>query len=107
MAILVFDGDLFDSALFGGESVFLDDAIFDSAIFDVGNAGPQLTPRRALYWDGSIIREVSDAVRGTGKKPIVLLDGALRERATSEGTPVIVVDGQLRCLDTTTESLTL
>lgn len=45
--------------------------------------------------------------RDTGKKPIVLLDGALRERATSEGTPVIVVDGQLRCLDTTTESLTL
>lgn len=107
MATLIFDGGLFDSALFGGESVFFDDAIFDSSLFDVGVAGPQLTPRRALYWDGSVIREITDAQVGTGKKPIVLLNGALRERATSEGTPVIVVDGQLRCLDTTTESLTL
>lgn len=107
MASLIFDGGLFDSALFGGESVLLDDAIFDSSLFDVGVAGHQLTPRRALYWDGSLIREITDVLIGTGKKPIVLLDGALKERATTEGSPVVVVDGQLRCLDTITESLTI
>ena len=104
MTTLIFDGGLFDDALFGGDSVFLDSAIFDDAIFDTGS-GVALTPRRALYWDGSLIREITDGLIGSGKKPIVLLNGRLRERAASEGIPVIVQNGQLRCLDSSTESL--
>lgn len=34
----------------------------------------------------------------TGKKPIVLLDGELKERATTEGLPVILDAGALRTL---------
>lgn len=104
MASFLFDELVFDSALFGGESVLFDDAIFDSVLFDDGG-GTSLTPRRALYWDGSLIREITDVLVGTGKKPIVLLNGTLKERAATEGVPVIVMNGQLRCLDTTTESL--
>lgn len=116
----VFDGSLFDDAVFGGSSGLFDTEKFDPALFDAG-LPPVLnarvfwaeievpafsgTPRRALFWDGANLREVTDALLGTGKKPIVLLSGALKERAVSEGVAVVIVNGSLRCIDPATEVL--
>jgi hypothetical protein len=58
---------------------------------------PELTPRRALIWLSDLIQEVPTAMLGTGKLPIVLMpDGTLKQRQTSEGVPLVLVSGVLR-----------
>lgn len=54
--------------------------------------------RRALTLISGVRRRVSDAQLGTGLKPLVLNGGALKLRATTEGTPVVFVDGKLKTL---------
>ena len=62
--------------------------------------------QRALYWNGLCVAQITDALIGTGKKPIVLmLDGTLRERVASEGTPLILVNSKRMLLNTSTETL--
>lgn len=58
---------------------------------------PSLTPRRALILIAGQMQEVPTAMLGTGKLPIVLMsDGTVRERQTTEGTPLVLVSGVLR-----------
>lgn len=45
---------------------------------------------RALILDTGVLREILDAELGTGKKPIVLLNGELKQRATTEGSPLVI-----------------
>ena len=78
---------------------------FDKSIIQVPYAVP-LTYRRAILWNGSIYIEITDDLVGTGLKPLVLLDdGTIKERSASEGTPVILIDGILKTLNTATEQL--
>ncbi len=67
---------------------------FDSSLLEIP-AGTVLIPARALYWTGTEIAEVTDALIGTGLKAIVLLDGVIKERAASEGVPLILLNGEL------------
>ena len=98
----VFDFGIFDAALFGGEADLFDSAVFDSAIFD---AGSNLLPVRAIYWSGSSLCQIKDADVGSGMRPIVLLNGQLKERSSSEGVPVVLDGGQLRCISSSVEML--
>lgn len=59
-----------------------------------------LTNRRAMILASGILKELPTGQEGTGKKPIVLLSGALQERSASEGLPVVNVSGVLRTLAT-------
>lgn len=68
-------------------------------------AAGSLLPRRALVCDGPWLAEITDVLLGTGRKPVVILAGELRERAAAEGVPVIIDAGSLRCLDAATEQL--
>jgi hypothetical protein len=54
-----------------------------------------LIQRRALGFNGPYLCELS---QGSGKRPVVLLNGKLQERVDSEGAPVILDQGQLRTL---------
>ena len=66
---------------------------------------PPLTPRRALYLAAGVLGQIPTGLLGTGLKPVVILSGELKERAASEGTPVILDAGLLRCLNAASESL--
>jgi hypothetical protein len=47
--------------------------------------------RRALILSGGRVRQILDAELGTGLRPVVLMsDGTLRVRATTEGTPIVL-----------------
>ena len=73
--------------------------------FDTGGNG-QLRPAwiaagvsfRALILTGGTLRVLPVGQENTGKKPIVLLDGNLKERVGSEGVPIILDAGALRTL---------
>jgi len=103
MASPVFDSLVFDDALFGGAGELFDAGLFDATLFET--AAGSLLPRRALVRDGSWFAEIADPLLGTGKKPLVILAGELRERVATEGVPVIIDAGALRCLDAATEQL--
>lgn len=103
MAAPVYDSLVFDDALFGGAGELFDAAIFDVLVFET--AAGSLLPRRALVRGGPWLAEITDGLLGTGKKPLVILGGELRERIAAEGVPVIVDAGALRCLDPATEQL--
>lgn len=61
-------------------------------------AGPALISRRALYL-GAQDYYMQAADGATGIKPLVLLNGDIRERiATNQGVPVVLVDGYLKTL---------
>jgi hypothetical protein len=64
-----------------------------------------LPGKRILTLSNGLIRELPVGQENTGKKPIVLLNGNLKERSTTEGTVVLLKDGQLKPYDPTTESL--
>ncbi len=51
------------------------------------------TPYRALVIINGRISEITDDLIGTGLKPLVLLDGQVRERVDTEGTPLILING--------------
>lgn len=53
---------------------------------------------RALYWNGSRICQVTDALVGTGLKPLVLLNGIIKERAASEGVPLVFMNDAITTL---------
>ena len=53
---------------------------------------------RALILTDSMLRVLPVGQENTGKKPIVLLDGNLKERVGSEGVPIILDAGVLRTL---------
>ena len=53
---------------------------------------------RALILTGGTLRVLPVGQENTGKKPIVLLDGNLKERVGSEGVPIILDAGALRTL---------
>ena len=53
---------------------------------------------RALILAGGTLRVLPVGQENTGKKPIVLLDGNLKERVGSEGVPIILDAGALRTL---------
>lgn len=44
---------------------------------------------RALLLKLGLIQQIADAEVGTGKKPLVLVDGTIKERVASEGLPLI------------------
>lgn len=44
------------------------------------------------------IAQIPTASLGTGKKILVLYNGGIQERVASEGTPIILDNGTLRCL---------
>lgn len=44
------------------------------------------------------ISQIPTASLGTGKKILVLYNGAIQERVASEGTPIILDNGTLRCI---------
>lgn len=66
-----------------------------------------LTPVRAIVVTSGSLGEVTDAQLGTGKKPVVVYQGDLKERATIEGEPVVMSGGQgtLRTLNAASEEL--
>lgn len=50
------------------------------------------TNQRALLVSGTGYRQILDSEVGTGLKPIVMMaDGSIQQRRTTEGIPVIVV----------------
>lgn len=53
---------------------------------------------RALIITDGTLRVLPVGQENTGKKPIVLLDGNLKERVGSEGVPIILDAGALRTL---------
>lgn len=56
--------------------------------------------RRALILRSSALAQILDSEIGTSLKPIVLLAGVLKQRATVEGIPVVMgADGNLRTLE--------
>lgn len=57
--------------------------------------GAPLSQARAVYWNGNQIAEVTDALIGTGLKPLVLLNGEVKERAASEGDAIVLIEGVL------------
>lgn len=50
---------------------------------------------RAIVLVSGVLLQVTDAMLGTGLKPVVLNSGVLQERAASEGTPMVLVGGAL------------
>jgi hypothetical protein len=56
--------------------------------------------RRALILSGGRVRQILNAELGTGLRPVVLMsDGTLRVRATTEGTPIVLgTDMRVRTL---------
>lgn len=56
------------------------------------------TPRRAVILSEGTLVVLPIGQENTGKKPIVLLDGNLKERVGSEGVPIILDAGALRTL---------
>ena len=59
--------------------------------------GAQVSFRALILTDGTL-RVLPVDQENTGKKPIVLLDGNLKERVGSEGVPIILDAGALRTL---------
>lgn len=53
---------------------------------------------RALLFQTGQLKQITDAELSTGKKPLVLLDGQIKERAASEGIPIVYDAGGLRTL---------
>lgn len=53
---------------------------------------------RALIITDGTLRVLPVGQENTGKKPIVLLDGNLKERVGSEGVPIILDAGAIRTL---------
>lgn len=53
---------------------------------------------RALLLKLGLIQQVTNAEVGTGMKPLVLLDGEIKERSVSEGIPIVYDSGGLRTL---------
>ena len=62
---------------------------------DAGGGGTSI---RALIVISGVLRQITDAEVGTGKKPVVLLDGTLKERTASEGLPIVYDAGDLRTI---------
>lgn len=56
------------------------------------------TMLRAVVLSNGTIYELPNGQEGTGKKPLVLHEGTLRERLWVEGTPVVLDAGSLRTL---------
>jgi hypothetical protein len=54
--------------------------------------------RRALTIINGVKRQLQTAQLGTGLKPLVLLNGMLKLRSTTEGIPVVFANGQYRTL---------
>lgn len=61
--------------------------------------------RRILILSSGMIKELPVGQENTGKKPIVIFNGALRERSTSEGSIVLMKNGKLSVYDSTTDTL--
>ena len=53
---------------------------------------------RAIILSGGSLAILPTGQEGTGKKPIVLLDGELRERVVDEGAPIVFDGGDLRTI---------
>lgn len=63
-------------------------------------------PRRALILGtAGEIAVLPAGQQGTGKKPLVLLNGDLKQRATTEGVPVIYKDSGLITINPGKEDL--
>lgn len=60
---------------------------------------------RALVLQNGEIAQIPDLQIGTGKRPLVLVSSEIRERVSSEGTPLVVTDGAIRTIDPTFESI--
>ena len=104
-----FDDAATPAAMFDRDLVGMSGSMYYAAVawvqIEVPKAAVSLTPRRALYLAAGALGEIPTALLGTGKKPIVILSGELKERAASEGIPVILDAGVLRCLNAASESL--
>lgn len=75
------------------ETALAADAVFDGIMASF--YGPQ---RRALLHNAGGFSQITDAELGTGKKPLVLLNGEIKERAASEGIPIVYDAGNLRTI---------
>ena len=54
---------------------------------------------RSIILEAGALTVLPIGQEGTGKKPIVLLDGNLKERVGSEGIPVVLENGDLRTVE--------
>ena len=80
-------------------------AVWDDGVTTVGpvqgtwfaTAAAGVSFRALILTDGTL-RVLPVGQENTGKKPIVLLDGNLKERVGSEGVPIILDAGALRTL---------
>jgi hypothetical protein len=69
-------------------------------------AGGGETPRKAVVVLNGVRQQIPDSLIGTGAKPLVLMpDGSLRIRTSTEGRPLIYKNGRYHTLDSATESL--
>jgi len=53
---------------------------------------------RAMLLKAAALSQITDAEVGTGKKPLVLLNGEVKERTASEGIPIVYDAGNLRTI---------
>lgn len=58
-------------------------------------SGGVLEQYRALILNNGYLAQITDGLIGTGLKPLVLLDGRIKERETTEGEPLVMVNGVL------------
>lgn len=78
-----------------GSSAFVIDPISGTPTApDSGSA----THYPATILSAGKLATIPAAQLGTGKKPVVYLSGRLRQRATTEGTPIVFVNGRYRLL---------
>lgn len=63
----------------------------------MGATAPVVLYRALILLDGEL-NEVPDKLVGSGVKPLVLLEGLLKERVDAEGLPVVLIEGGLQTL---------
>lgn len=56
--------------------------------------------KRAMVLDAGTLRVMQHAEIGTNQKPVVLLNGDLKQRTAGEGKPVLFENGTVRTLAT-------
>ena len=57
------------------------------------------TSIRALIIENGYIQQITNAQIGTGLKPLVLLNGIWQQRATTEGSPIVLDTGTIRIIN--------
>lgn len=59
------------------------------------------TSIRALVMVNNLITQITDALVGTGLKPLVLVNGVIQQRVASEGIPIVYDGNKMRTMSGT------